>query len=185
MKKTMRMLLAASLLALLTALPAMSLALQTALPVELGDTLPPFGRSRDALGVSASDKSLYQARVADFSLNLRVTNKDGEPFLFTEDLSCLDRQAKALRLSLSVPGMEEGATLQIDQHAVDLLKRVGVAQIVVADGERIVQARYLLGDIDALRKGLALRDGEQLCLSGEDSPVTVITEDGIRRQVAF
>lgn len=178
---------AAALLLLLCALPASSPAqpkgIAIAPPVALGDTLPDFGRNRAALGISASDQQLFQARVAGYSLSLRVHGEDGDPLLFEEDLSCLDPETKALRLSLSVPNLPERATLQIDQRAVDLLKHVNVEQIVIADGALTVKARYALEDIIALREGLSLASGELLCLSGEDGPVTVVSEDGVRRQI--
>ena len=38
-------------------------------------------------------------------------------------------------------------------------------------------------EMQAVRDALGLGASEQLCVSGENAPVTVVSEDGIRRQV--
>ena len=35
-----------------------------------------------------------------------------------------------------------------------------------------------------MREVLGLSSGEQLCLTGENAPLTVVSEDGVRRQSA-
>ena len=40
------------------------------------------------------------------------------------------------------------------------------------------------GDLAAMREVLGLSSGEQLCLTGENAPLTVVSEDGVRRQIA-
>ena len=77
-----------------------------------------------------------------------------------------------------------GLLLQMDQHAVDVLHRVGVTEIVLTDMDFYVQETYLVEDLAAMREALSLTSGEQLCLGGEDAPITVVSEDGVRRQIA-
>jgi len=60
---------------------------------------------------------------------------------------------------------------------------VGVTQIVVADDHRAVRARYDVAQLQRIRDHFGLTRGEQLCVSGENNPVTVVGEDGFRRQI--
>lgn len=186
MKNAQRLL---ALLMLLLVMPAMGAAAtfkpRIAPEVEVGDTLPVFTAERGALGVKASDKWLYQARIQDCSLSLRVHGEEGDPLLFQEDLSRLSWDTLELRLSLCVQDAKEGARLQLDGRAVNMLSYHLIAQIVVADENYTVLARYQTEDIKALREGLGLGDKELLCLSGENGEVTVVSEDGVRRQIAL
>ena len=178
---------AALLLALaLTTIPALAAA-QVGLvaPVEVGDKVPEFGDVRSCLGVSASDKWLRQARIGGMLLNLRVHDADGETIQFQENLGRLSERTSALRLTIRARCRQDGATLQIDQTALDVLSRVEIEEIVVTNYEYVVLARYARADIQTLRDGLALREGELICLSGEDEPVTVVGEDGVRRMISL
>ncbi len=178
--------LTAALLALLLTLIAGGAArADLAAQAAVGDTLPAFGAERSCLGVSASDKWLKQARVGGLPLALRVYDPDGETLRFQEDLDRRSLENKELRLSLRVRDAQDGATLQIDQGAMDVLARVGITEILLCDSDYAVMAIYELSDLQALRDGLALARGEQLCLSGKDAPVTVVSEDGVRRLVAL
>ena len=47
-----------------------------------------------------------------------------------------------------------------------------------------IQATYQVADLAAMREVLGLSSGEQLCLTGENAPLTVVSEDGVRRQIA-
>jgi len=42
---------------------------------------------------------------------------------------------------------------------------------------------YTIEALNAVRAALGLKDGEMLCVSGEDDPVSVVSEDGVRRMV--
>jgi hypothetical protein len=42
---------------------------------------------------------------------------------------------------------------------------------------------YMVSELQAVRCALSLGDAEQLCVSGEDAPVTVVSEDGVRRHI--
>ena len=178
---------AALLLALaLLALPVLAAAQTGLVPqVEVGDRIPEFGAVRSCLGVTASDKWLRQARIGGLALNLHLENPDGDTLRFQENLGRLSEQTNTIRLSLRVRDEGDDVTLQIDQSAVNVLSRVEIEEIVVADDDYVVLARYTLSDIQALRDGLGLREGEELCLSGEDQPVTVVSEDGVRRMIAM
>ena len=175
----------AILAALLLTLPAQAGATPSGViapAVSIGDTLDAFGKNRDCLGVSASDSWLYQARIQGMSLNLRLY-QSAERILFEEDLARLDINTKEMRLSLRATETMGDVTLEIDQLAVDRLTHFGVTELVVTDAEYGVLAVYPLADIQTLRDGLSLADGELLCLSGPDNPVTVVSEDGIRRMI--
>ena len=59
-----------------------------------------------------------------------------------------------------------------------------MTEIVLTDMDFYVQETYLVEDLAAMREALSLASGEQLCLGGEDAPITVVSEDGVRRQIA-
>lgn len=179
---------AVMLCAMLAAAPACAQAMETA-PLVPGrqaqqqtqERLHSFGRERSFRGVSASDKWLRQARIGGVMLNLRTFTAMGEEVTFQEELDlapdggiCLFMQASSRADSLM---------LQLDQPAIDVLKRVDITQIVLADFDGNVRMRYQVDELEAVRKALALTDAEQLCVSGEDDPITVVSEDGVRRQV--
>lgn len=178
---------ASLLLALaLLAVPALGAAqIGLVAPVEVGDTIPEFGNVRSCLGVSASNKWLRQARVGGLPLELRAYNPDGDTLQFQEDLGRLDEHTDALRLSMRVRGARDSVTIQIDQSAMNVLERVEIEEIVLVNEDYVVLARYTRRDIQALRDALSLREGEQICLSGEDQPVTVVSEDGVRRMITM
>ena len=73
--------------------------------------------------------------------------------------------------------------LQMDQRALDVLVRVGVTEIVVADMDGCVRMRYAVKDLCDVRTALGLEAAEQLAVSGEHDPITVVSEDGVRRQL--
>lgn len=186
MNKPQTALTAALLAVLLAAIPmaAGATPAREAVPaVQVGDTLDALPVVRSCMGVRASVKWLYQAIVQGMSLNLRLYDRAGEQLLFQEDLGRLSMETNELRLTLWARDAGESATLEIDQRAVDRLSYFDVTEIVVAGGELQVLAIYSLADIALLREGLGLADGELLCLSGEDAPVSVVSVDGIRRLV--
>lgn len=88
-----------------------------------------------------------------------------------------------MALELMASLWTDGLTLQFDQHALDVLTRVGVTKLVLADENREVRARYDVQEMIAVRALLELGDREQLCIAGEDAPLMAINEDGVRRQV--
>lgn len=189
---------AAVLAALMCAAPVAALAGETA-PLTLrtqtdaqdcarredAGRLASLGSQKQYLGVSAFDGWLYQARVGGLMLRLRLYTKDGEGVTFKEYLGKAETEGKKdIRLCLRQSTREGGLMLQMDQHALDVLARVGVTEIVVADADKYVQARYLVNDLLDMREALALKPGEQLSVCGENEPVTVVSEDGVRRQIA-
>ena len=186
MKKLKMALTAALLAALLAAIPAAAGATpsrETVSAVRIGDTLEGIPSVHGCLGVRASAQWLYQGIVQGMSLNLRLYDKAGEQLLFKEDLGRLSMETEELRLTLYARDTGDSVSLEIDQRAVDRLSYFDITEIVVADGEMQVRAIYSLSDIALLREGLGLADGELLCLSGEDAPVSVVSVDGIRRLV--
>lgn len=189
---------AAALSALLLALPACALAAETA-PLNLNTQqdvvvqesrkdlgqLEAFGRQRAYRGVSAADQWLYQARIGGLSVKLSLFTPEGSGVTFQENLCAAQTGGKSdIRLCMRAGSHQGGLLLQLDQHVVDVLQRVGVTEIVLTDMDYYVQATYLVSDLAAMREALSLTSGEQLCLSGEDAPLTVVSEDGVRRQIA-
>lgn len=188
----------AVLCAALLALPACALAGDTA-PLTLSTQqdvqftprrqdagqLEKFGHRRAYLGVSASDGWLYQARIGGLMLNLRLYTPDGEGVTFQEKLCAAQTGGeKDIRLCIRQGSRDGGLMLQFDQHAIDVLSRVGITEIVLADFDFYIQVTYPVADLAAMRDALGLSAGEQLCLTGENAPLTVVSEDGVRRQIA-
>lgn len=175
--------------ALLTA-PAGVLAAETAPLVpnaqaaqETAERLPPFGKAKAYRGVTVSESWLRQARLGGVMLNLRLHTPMGDEVTFREKLEAAKSDVDTMCLYLQASQDGDVITLQLDQPAVDALKRLGISEVVVADLNRYVRARYMVSELDAVRAALGLEAEEQLCVSGEDAPVTVVSEDGVRRQV--
>ena len=167
---------AAALSALLLASPACALAAETA-PLTLNT-------QQDAT-VQASRKDLYQARLGGLSVRLCLFTPEGGGVTFQENLCAAQTGGSGdIRLCMRAGSDQGGLLLQMDQHAVDVLRRVGVTEIVLTDMDFYVQETYLVEDLAAMRDALSLTSGEQLCLGGEDAPITVVSEDGVRRQIA-
>lgn len=148
-----------------------------------GETIKPFGRDRSYRGITASDKWMAQARIGGLMLNLRLFTPEGDFVAFQENLSEAASDSERICLTLRASAWEDDLILQLDQHAMDVLARVGITEIVIADNQLAVRARYMVSELQQLRDYFDLADGEQLCLSGEDSPVTVVGVDGFRRQI--
>ena len=189
---------AAALSALLLASPACALAAETA-PLTLNTQqdatvqasrkdlgqLEVFDRRRAYRGVSASDQWLYQARLGGLSVRLCLFTPEGGGVTFQENLCAAQTGGSGdIRLCMRAGSDQGGLLLQMDQHAVDVLRRVGVTEIVLTDMDFYVQETYLVEDLAAMREALSLTSGEQLCLGGENAPLTVVSEDGVRRQIA-
>ena len=188
---------AAALSGLLLTLPVCALAAETApltlstqqnaVPTErrtdLG-RLDAFGGKRAYLGVSAADEWLYQARIGGLSLKLCLFTQDGSGVAYQEKLCAAETGEKDIRLCIRAGSKDGGLLLQLDQHAVDVLKRVHITEIVLTDVDYYIQETYLVSDIAAMREALSLADSDQLSLAGEDAPLSVVSEDGVRRIIA-
>lgn len=148
-----------------------------------GETIKPFGSDRSYRGVSASDEWMAQARIGGLMLNLRLFTPEGDFVSFQENLSRASSDPDYLRLTLLASQWDEDLILQLDQQAMNALHRVGVIEIVIVDDQYAIRARYFVSELQQIRDYFDLAYGEQLCLSGEDSPVTVVGEDGYRRQI--
>lgn len=146
-------------------------------------TIKPFGKARAFRGVSVSQHWLKQVRLGGVLLNIRLHTPMGEEVTFKEKLAASETGDGSACLYLQASRRDGVITLQLDQTAVDALKRLGVSEIVVADFDLDVRACYKLSELEAVRAALGLEDGEQLCVSGEDAPVTVVSVDGVRREV--
>lgn len=179
-----------ALCALMTIAPINALAAETVAlaagaqgtPTPQGETIPAFGSDRSCRGISASSKWMMQARIGGLMLNLRLFTPQGESVTFQENLDVCVAD-NGMRLTLCASRWDEELVLQMDQGALDVLERVGVTQIVVADDHRAVRAKYAVAELQQIRDHFGLTDGEQLSVSGENNPVTVVGEDGFRRQL--
>lgn len=147
------------------------------------ERLAPLGKAKPCRGVTVSQEWLRQARLGGVFINLRLYTPMGDGVTFREQLKVSANDVDVMCLYLQASTTDDALTLQIDQPAMDTLKRLGIAEVVVADAERYVRAHYRTDELQAVRDALALGEGEQLCVSGEDAPVTVVSEDGVRRQV--
>lgn len=65
-----------------------------------------------------------------------------------------------------------------------MLERLRITEIVLTDINYYIQETYLVSDIAAMRQALTLSGGEQLCLAGENAPLSVVSEDGVRRIIS-
>lgn len=175
------------LLAALAALApcAMAATVRTAAPVQPGDTLPSFGKHRDCLGISASTEWLFQAYVGGRSIVLRTYGEKSDQLTFQEDLMRRSLDNKELRLSLRLRTQGSAGRIEVDQAALEHLKKLGVTEIVLADRAMTVIAAFETEDLLALREALKLGEKELLCIGGPDLPVTAVSEDGIRRNVGL
>lgn len=178
---------ALALSAMLMAAPAGAQAMDTAPLVprqqaqqQTQEKIAAFGRERGCRGITASDKWLRQARIGGVMLNLRVFTSMGEEVTFQEKLR--EGQDGGMCLYMHAYSKADSLMLQMDQPAVELLKRVGITQIVVADFDGYVRLRYQVSELDAVRGALGLEAAEQLCVSGEHDPLTIVSEDGVRRK---
>lgn len=132
-------------------------------------------------GIETSSEWLRQARISGMLLNLRVFNANGSGVIFKEKLA--GAEDGGICLYMRAHSNADSLMLQMDQRALDVLARVGVTEIVVADDHRAVRAAYDVAELQAIRDHFGLTRGEQLCVSGENNPVTVVGEDGFRRQL--
>ena len=66
-----------------------------------------------------------------------------------------------------------------------VLKRVNITEIVVVDYGYYIQNTYRVEDFAALRDALSLSAQEQLCVSGAEDPVSVVSADGVRRIIQW
>lgn len=181
---------AAMLAAAMTVAPAGVLACETAPQVpgaqaaqQTMERIPSLKNAETCRGVTVSRKWLRQARLNGMFINLRLYTPMGDGLLFREQLKVSKNDVDVMCLYLQASTNDDVITLQVDQSAMDTLKRLGVAEVVVADADRYVRAHYRTDELQAVRDALSLGEGEQLCVSGEDAPVTVVSEDGVRRQV--
>lgn len=195
-KKRMVCIAVAWLMAVLAVLPA--LAAETA-PLSLrtyeqaqstarredAGQIDPFGSVRAYMGVSASDQWLKQARIGGLLLNLRLFTPEGEGILFQEKLGEASTGGKDICLYIRQNNAYGGMMLQFDQNAVDVLKRVNITEIVVMDYGYYIQNTYRVEDFAALRDALSLSAQEQLCVSGAEDPVSVVSADGVRRIIQW
>ena len=101
-----------------------------------------FGRQRGYLGVSASDKWLRQARVGGLILNLRVFTAMGDEVVFREKLDEASTGERDICLIMHASSRDDSLMLQFDQHALDVLTRLGVTEIVMADMDGYVRLGY-------------------------------------------
>ena len=150
-------------------------------PANAQERLPRFRSNRGYMGVTASSVWLYQAKLGGKLLSLRLYTAQGEQITFQENLG--SDGAGGIRLTLRAGCAQGPLLMQLDQAATDTLLALGITQIAVTDTDMLVLARYDTQDLADMRSVFALGERELLCVSGEDDPVTVVSEDGVRRQI--
>ena len=189
-KKNMKILIFAGLLAVMLTAPVCLLAAETSANVpntvemqNAQERLPSFRNAEACRGVSVSKSWLRQVRLNGTMLNIRLHTPMGEEILFREMLRIAPSDVNGLCLYMQAARSGDALTMQLDQSAIDALNNLGVIEIVVADENRSVRAHYMVSELQAVRDALGLAAAEQLCVSGEDAPVTVVSEDGVRRQI--
>ena len=189
-KKNMKTLIAAGLCAAMMTAPACMLAAETSAHVpnsveaqQIQEKLPSFRRLKAYRGVTVSDKWMRQARLGGVMLNLRLHTPLGEEITFYERLKYAPSDVNSMCLYLQASRSGDAITMQLDQPAIDALENLGIIEIVVADADGYVRAHYMVSELKAVRGALGLAAAEQLCVTGEDAPVTVVSEDGVRRQI--
>ena len=189
-KKNMKTLICAGLLAAMMTAPASLLAAETSAHVPnsveaqaVQERLPSFRKAQAYRGVSVSNSWLRQVRLNGVLINIRLHTPMGEEITFREMLKAAPSDVDSMCLYLQASRSGDAITMQLDQPAIDALHNLGIVEIVVADENRSVRAQYMVSELEAVRRALGLGDAEQLCVSGEDAPVTVVSEDGVRRQI--
>jgi len=178
------------LCAAMAAAPVCALALETA-PLVPGaqnaqqqeEKMQAFDRNRGYHGHTASSRSMLQVRVDGIMLNMRVHTLQGAEITFHENLAPASTRGEDIRLELMASGVKEDVMLQFDQEALDVLARMNVTEVAVAGRDRSMVGVYTIAELNAVRAALGLKPGEKLCISGKDDPVTVVSEDGVRRMV--
>ena len=178
------------LCAFVAAAPVCAMALETA-PLVPGaqnaqqqeEKMAAFSGKRGYLGYSASDKAMLQVRVDGVMINMRVHTLQGAEITFHENLAPASTRGEDIRLELMASCVKEDVMLQFDQDALDVLARIGVTEVAVAGKDRSMVGVYTLEELNTVRAALGLKKGELLCISGKDDPVTVVSEDGVRRLV--
>jgi len=178
------------LAAAMLTVPAGALAAETAAHVpgshtaqETVQKLKPFGKAQSFGDITVSREWLRQARLCGVLINLRLHTPMGEEVTFKEKVDHASARDGSACLYLQASTEHDVITLQMDQEALNTLRRIGITEIVVADKNLNVRASYAVSELQAVRDALGLGEMEQLCVSGEEAPVTVVSEDGVRRQV--
>ena len=189
-KKNMKKLICAGLLAAMLTAPAAMLAAETAAHVPNSveaqaaqERVPSFKNAQAYRGVSVSNTWLHQVRLNGVLLNIRLHTPMGDEIAFREMLKAAPSDVDSMCLYLQASRSDDAITMQLDQSAINALNNLGIVEIVLADENRNVRAHYMVGELEAVRGALGLEAAELLCVSGEDAPVTVVSEDGVRRQV--
>ena len=189
-KKNMKTLISAGLLAAMLTMPGAILAAETAAHVPNSveaqtaqERLPSFKNATGYRGVSISNSWLRQVRLNGNLLNIRLHTPMGDEIVFREMIKASESDVDYMCLYMQASYDGEAITMQLDQSAIDALHNMGIIEIVVADVNRNVRAHYVVSELEAVRKALDLTDAELLCVTGEDAPVTVVSEDGVRRHI--
>lgn len=145
--------------------------------------LPAFGSKRAYRQITVSSKWVNQARVGGLSLCMRLFTPGGDTVVFQQNVMQALSNPDGVCLALGAGEWEDDLLLQLDQGALNVLRRMGVTEIAVADENRYVRAVYQVDELCAVRAAYGISDAEQLCLAGENHPVTVVNEVGVRRRL--
>ena len=158
---------AAVLAAVLLITPAIALAAETSANVpnsqaaqETVQKLKPFGKVEAFGDITVSRAWLRQARLCGVLINLRLHTPMGDEVTFKEKVDHASNRDGSACLYLQASTDDEVITLQMDQEAMNTLKRIGVTEIVVADKNLDVRACYTVAELQAVRDALGLGDNK-------------------------
>lgn len=180
------------LIALMCALPLVGMARDTS-PLRVNAVRTPrredlgkaraFRADRSRQGIEVRKGWLRQVKLGGILMDVRLSTPDGETVLFQENLALLSEDGGRLTLQLQQADNLGNRILQVTQGALDRLIREGIVRIMVIDRDYYIQNSYLTAELYEICSAIGLGNKEQLCVAGEEDPVTVITESGMRRVI--
>ncbi|MBQ8095298.1 MAG: hypothetical protein IJ242_17225 [Clostridia bacterium] len=151
--------------------------------IRSGGKVEAFPFRRICRGITVTEKWVMQARIDGIMIKLQLFDRSGQGVAFQENLTNAS-EGEGMRLILRQANCMGGLLLQIDQHALDVLKNVGITEIAVVDYDLFIQAVYPVEALNSVRAMLDLKSGEELSVSGLEDPVSVVGENGVRRVIS-
>ena len=136
-------------------------------------------------GVRGSPYWLWQAYLGSGSLSLRLYEVSDPIFptqlLFKERVTYPERGIDRKAMFLEIQRENAQVEIRLDAQALDLLEQAGIATITVKNSTGDALCAYSCEDLRAVYDFFALKEGETLCVQGEQAPVYAYSEDGVRR----
>ena len=166
---------AAVLAAAMMMMPVCALAAETAAHVPGSQTaqetvqkLKPFGKAKAFGDITVSREWLRQVRLCGVLINMRLHTPMGDEITFKEKVDHASTRDGSACLYLQASTDHEVIALQMDQEAMNTLRRIGVTEIVVADKNLNVRACYAVSELQAVRNALGLGDLQRIVIHEHD-----------------